>query len=163
MAGAQGKRVVVGDKVGRGHDKAGKCRVMEAIVRRANVIPKATVEQQLHAPQCWELCPWPLHSSPWALREGGREGCVLVGCRGKGWAPEWRSPGLPHPSKQQQMTAPPNDSGLSRVIAKGPQEKTLFGISSPCHSELHPTGTHCQSEIFQSASQNLSLHGSHLF
>lgn len=63
-----------------------------------------------------------------------REGRVLVGCQGKGWAPDHaghRVPALPCPPKQQQMTASPYDSGFSRVIAKGPPEKTPFGVWIP--------------------------------
>lgn len=64
VAGAQGKGAEV--------DEVWKCPVLEAILKRADVIPKATVEQLLQAPQCWGLCRWPPYNSSWALREGGR-------------------------------------------------------------------------------------------
>lgn len=80
VTGTQGKGAVVGDRVGRGHDEVAECWVLEAVVKRADVIPKAAVEQLLlQAPQCWALCPWPPHSSPWALREGRREGGLCPG------------------------------------------------------------------------------------
>lgn len=63
--------MVVGDEVERGPDEVGEWRVLDPIVRRAGVIAKATVEQLLHVPQCWELCPWLPPSSPRARREGG--------------------------------------------------------------------------------------------
>lgn len=47
VTGAQGKGAVVGNEVGRGHDEVAECQVLEAVVKTADVVPKATVEQLL--------------------------------------------------------------------------------------------------------------------